>query len=76
MTAPQKSARSALPGTGKLVECPACGRRLVDRRSLRQHVAAAHPASAGDETGLSDFESAPKDLPFTCNRNAPNRAFR
>lgn len=45
-----KSVRSALPGTGKPFECPTCGRRLVDKRSLRQHVAAVHaqekPASA------------------------------
>ena len=43
---PERSARTALPGTGKPVECPTCGRRLVDRRSLRQHVAAAHPAAS------------------------------
>ena len=41
-----KSARPALPGSGKPHECDVCGRRLVDRRSLRQHVAAAHPVPA------------------------------
>ena len=46
MSAPLKSARPALPGTGKPIECPTCGRRLVDNRSLRQHVAATHPLQA------------------------------
>lgn len=41
-----KSARPALPGTGKPLECPICGRRLVDKRSLRQHVEAAHSDTA------------------------------
>ena len=41
-----KSARPALPGAGKPFECPTCGRRVADKRSLRQHVAAAHPVPA------------------------------
>jgi hypothetical protein len=43
---PERSARSTLPGTGKPHECPICGRRVADKRSLRQHVAAAHPEPA------------------------------
>jgi hypothetical protein len=43
---PERSARSALPGTGKPFQCPLCGRRHVDQPSLRQHVAAAHPEPA------------------------------
>ena len=45
MSAPLKSARPSLPGTGKPFECPACGRRVADKRSLRQHMAAAHPVA-------------------------------
>ena len=41
-----QTCRSPTPGTGKTHECPTCGRRLVDKRSLKQHVAAAHPVSA------------------------------
>lgn len=42
------SARRPLPGTGKPFECPTCGRRVADQRSLRQHVAAAHPVPADE----------------------------
>lgn len=50
MAAP-KSARPILPGAGKPIQCQTCGRRLVDKRSLKQHVAAAHPAP---EVGVSE----------------------
>lgn len=39
------SYRRPEPGTGKPFECAICGRRLVDKRSLRQHLAAAHPSA-------------------------------
>ncbi len=48
MPAPQKSARPAVPGTGKPFECQVCGRRVADKRSLKQHMMAAHPLVADD----------------------------
>ena len=40
---PIASYRAPQPGTGKPLECAICGKCLVDKRSLRQHVTAAHP---------------------------------
>ena len=60
MPAPQKTARPHLPGTGKPHECPTCGRRLVDKRSLRQHVAAAHPAAPFGQPWTDGYVREPR----------------
>ncbi len=56
-----QSYRRPEPGAGKPIECNICGRRLVDKRSLRQHVAATHPVPADDHrvVGSTSGEARP-----------------